>query len=92
MQTDDTRLKEGYRKVIQVTTFLLFPSMLLLAALAESLFKALLPAKWLVRIPLPPAHVHCRCHVSSPFDQPECSPSQRAVRTCFCTLKYSKRF
>ena len=47
MQSDNKRLKEGYRKVIQVTTFLLFPSMLLLAALADPIFKALLPAKWL---------------------------------------------
>jgi O-antigen/teichoic acid export membrane protein len=47
MQSDDKRLKAGYRKVIQVTTFILFPSMLLLAALAEPLFKVLLPAKWL---------------------------------------------
>ena len=47
MQADDKRLKAGYRKVMQVTTFLLFPSMLLLAALAEPLFSLLLPQKWL---------------------------------------------
>jgi len=47
LQSDDKRLKEGYRKVIQVTTFILFPAMLFLAALAEPLFKVLLPEKWL---------------------------------------------
>jgi len=47
LQGDHARLKAGFRKVIQVTTFILFPSMLLLAALAEPLFKVLLPAKWL---------------------------------------------
>jgi len=47
LQADHARLKAGFSKVIQVTTFVLFPSMLLLAALAEPLFKVLLPAKWL---------------------------------------------
>jgi O-antigen/teichoic acid export membrane protein len=47
LQDDDMRLKAGYRKVIQVTTFILFPAMLLLAALAEPLFMVLLPDKWL---------------------------------------------
>jgi O-antigen/teichoic acid export membrane protein len=47
MQDDDKRLKSGSRKVIQVTTFILFPIMLLLAALAEPLFNFLLPEKWL---------------------------------------------
>ena len=46
MQSDDKRLKAGYRKVIQVTTFILFPSMLLLAALAEPFFNLLLPEQW----------------------------------------------
>ncbi len=47
VQSDNIKLKAGYRKVIQVTTFFLFPSMLLLAALAEPLFEFLLPDKWL---------------------------------------------
>jgi O-antigen/teichoic acid export membrane protein len=50
LQADNKRLKEGYRKVIQVTTFVLFPAMLFLAALAEPLFKVLLPEKWLPAI------------------------------------------
>ena len=47
IQGDNNRLKAGYRNVIQVTTFILFPSILILAALAEPLFLFLLPDKWL---------------------------------------------
>jgi O-antigen/teichoic acid export membrane protein len=47
LQDDDKRLKSGYRKVIQVVTFVLFPALLFLAALAEPLFNSLLPEKWL---------------------------------------------
>jgi O-antigen/teichoic acid export membrane protein len=47
IQNDDIRLKAGYRKIIGVTTFLLFPAMLMLAAMAEPLFVFLLPSKWL---------------------------------------------
>lgn len=46
LQSDTKRLKEGYRKVIQVTTFALFPAMLFMAALAEPLFKVLLSENW----------------------------------------------
>ena len=46
LQNDDSRLKDGYRNLMSVTTFLLFPVMLLLAALAEPLFSFLLPEKW----------------------------------------------
>lgn len=51
IQDDNKRLKAGYRKVIQLTTFVLFPSMLLLAALAKPLFMVLLPEKWLPAVP-----------------------------------------
>ncbi len=47
LQDDPDRLKSGYRKVIAVTTFLLFPVMVLLAALAEPLFRFFLTEKWL---------------------------------------------
>ncbi|MGR9087531.1 MAG: oligosaccharide flippase family protein, partial [Gammaproteobacteria bacterium] len=46
LQEDDARLKLGFRKVIAVTTFLLFPAMIFLAALADPLFAAVLPEKW----------------------------------------------
>lgn len=51
IQDDDVRLKAGYRKVIAVTTFLLFPMLMLLAALAEPLFHILLPQKWWEAVP-----------------------------------------
>ena len=51
MQDDNMRLKAGYRKVIQITTFLLFPAMALMAALAEPLFQVVLPDQWLPAVP-----------------------------------------
>lgn len=51
LQNDGSRLKNGFRRVIGVTTFLLFPAMLLLAALAEPLFDLVLPEKWLPAAP-----------------------------------------
>ena len=51
LQDDNIRLKAGYRKVIQITTFLLFPAMALMAALAEPLFCVLLPDQWLPAVP-----------------------------------------
>lgn len=50
MQADDKGLKAGYRKVIQVTTFILFPAILFMAALAEPLFNVLLSEKWLLAV------------------------------------------
>lgn len=47
LQDDPVRLKSGFRKVISITTFLLFPAMALLAALAEPLFRVLLSEQWL---------------------------------------------
>lgn len=50
-QDDDIRLKAGYRKVIQATTFGLFPAMAIMAALAEPLFMVFLKDKWLPAVP-----------------------------------------
>lgn len=47
LQEDNRKLKNGYRNVMRVTTFLLFPVMLLMAALAEPLFELLFPERWL---------------------------------------------
>ncbi len=46
LQSDHQRLKDGYRKVIGTTTFLLFPLIVILAATAQPLFELLLPEKW----------------------------------------------
>jgi len=51
LQDDDKRLKAGFRKVIQVTTFLISPAMIFLAVLAGPLFNVLLPAKWSSAVP-----------------------------------------
>ena len=51
MQNDNVRLKAGYRKILQVTTFLLFPAMAFLAALAGPIFRIFLPDKWLPALP-----------------------------------------
>ncbi|WP_292465068.1 lipopolysaccharide biosynthesis protein [Methanolobus sp.] len=51
LQDDDIRLKAGYRKVIQVTTFGLFPVMAIVAALAEPLFSVFLTDQWLPAVP-----------------------------------------
>lgn len=46
MQHDEPRLKAGYRTVLAITTFLLFPAMLFLAALSQPVFELLMPEKW----------------------------------------------
>ena len=46
LQDDPYRLRDGYRKVLVVSTFIVFPSMLLLSALADPLFESFLPQRW----------------------------------------------
>lgn len=47
LQEDLIRLKKGYRKVIGITTFVLFPILTLLAVLTPVIFEVMLPEKWL---------------------------------------------
>ena len=51
VQSDDLRLKNGFRKVIQATTYLIFPAMVFLAVMARPLFELLLNPKWLPAVP-----------------------------------------
>lgn len=51
VQDDDAVLKDGYRKVIRVTTFIVFPVLAILAALTGSLFDVLLPVSWQPAVP-----------------------------------------
>ncbi|WP_158774252.1 lipopolysaccharide biosynthesis protein [Cobetia sp. L2A1] len=51
IQHDPALLKMAYRRILQVMVYLLFPTMLLLAALAEPLFVTLLPERWLSAVP-----------------------------------------
>lgn len=46
MQDDNERLGEIYRKMIRVSAFLIFPMMILLAALARPLVLVMITAKW----------------------------------------------
>ena len=50
-QNDNVKLKKNYRQIIIVTTFLIFPTLLFLAALTEPLFRLLLPQKWWAAAP-----------------------------------------
>ena len=46
MQDDNARLKENYRKIVKIMTFVMFPLTLFLAALSDNLFQSILPEKW----------------------------------------------
>lgn len=47
VQDNDERLKGGYRKVIQATSYMIFPSMIFLSIIVRPLFMLLLNPKWL---------------------------------------------
>lgn len=47
LQSDNTALKKGYKNVLLVTSFILSPILLTMAALSHSFFTFLLPDKWL---------------------------------------------
>lgn len=51
LQDDDDALKLGYRKIIKVTTFLLFPAMTFMAVLTEPFFNVFLNEQWLPAVP-----------------------------------------
>lgn len=51
VQDDDQRLKNGFRKVIQATTYLIFPAMIFMAVLARPLFTVFLNPKWIPAVP-----------------------------------------
>jgi O-antigen/teichoic acid export membrane protein len=46
IQEEPGRLKYGYRQVMSVMNFVLFPVLIFLVALMDSIFNTLLPAKW----------------------------------------------
>ncbi len=50
-QTDDIRLRLGYRKIITQTMFIITPLMLILLAVADNLFYVLLTEKWMPAVP-----------------------------------------
>lgn len=46
LQHDEHRLREAYRKLIRITTFLIFPALGLIVLSAEPLFELIFPAAW----------------------------------------------
>jgi teichuronic acid exporter len=50
-QSDDAKLKSGYRKIITQTMFIITPLMLILLAAADNLFLVLLTEKWVPAVP-----------------------------------------
>lgn len=51
LQDDNIKLRAAYRKVILVTTFILFPALTIMVALAKPVFILFLNDKWLPAIP-----------------------------------------
>ncbi len=52
MQNDAHLLGNNYRKLLKMSAFIIFPLMMLLCGLSESLIKILLTDKWLPSVPL----------------------------------------
>ncbi len=50
-QDDDVRLKNVYKKILQMVTFVLAPVLMLLAVLGEPFFRFLFTEKWLPSVP-----------------------------------------
>jgi teichuronic acid exporter len=51
IQNDDAKLKSVYKKIMQLSIFLIAPTLLFMAALAEPLFRFVLTEKWLPAVP-----------------------------------------
>lgn len=52
VQNDDDRLRNIYKKYIQVSSFIIFPLLMLLAGLAKPIILVLLTDKWIETVPL----------------------------------------
>jgi O-antigen/teichoic acid export membrane protein len=65
LQEEQESLKAGYQKIIKVTTFLLFPGMIFIAALAEPFFTVFLNDKWMPAIPY--LQLMCIAGIMSPL-------------------------
>lgn len=51
IKDDDIKLKNAYKKIMQMSVFIMAPVLLLMSALAEPLFRFLLTEKWLPAVP-----------------------------------------
>ena len=79
IQDDDLRLKAGYRKVIQATTYLIFPAMIFLAVLSQPLFSLFLKPHWLAGVPCLLLVCVAGPHVSTSCCEPQHLASQRKI-------------
>ena len=52
LQNDQARLKEGYRSMIKLIAFILFPVMAILGAVSEPMIRVILTDKWLPTVPI----------------------------------------
>lgn len=52
LQHDPVKLKEGYRSMIRLIAFVLFPVMVILAAVSEPMIHVILTDKWLPSVPI----------------------------------------
>lgn len=52
LQNDQAKLKEGYRSMIRMIAFVLFPIMAILSAISESMIHVILTNKWLPSVPI----------------------------------------
>lgn len=51
VQDDDVRLKEIYKKIMQMVLYIITPTLLIMAALGEPLFRFIFTDKWLPAVP-----------------------------------------
>lgn len=51
LSDDDAKLSEGYRRILVLTSFVLFPAMLGFVAIAPEMFMLLLGKKWMPTVP-----------------------------------------
>ena len=51
MKDDNIRLKEAYQKIMKMVIFIIAPTLILMAVLAEPLFRFLFTEKWLPAVP-----------------------------------------
>lgn len=66
IQDDDERLKNAYKKIMQMSVFLVAPTLLFMAVLAEPLFRFLITEKWLPAVPY--FQILCVAGISYPLN------------------------
>ena len=67
IQEDDRRLRRSFRKMLDFTSFILFPLLVLLLVFAEDVVLILLTEKWLASVPF--LQLFCLIGLSIPIDK-----------------------